>query len=77
MGGQGSEGWWCRGQTELDDKAEYGLIRKWIIPLGFKRIAKKYTGTFITLTDSDRALFSLIHKQLLDLEDSKATPVMM
>ena len=29
----------CRGQTEPDNPAEYGFIRKRIIPLGFKRIA--------------------------------------
>ena len=30
-----------RGQTEPDNPAEYGFIRKRIIPLGIKRIAKK------------------------------------
>ena len=35
------EGVTARGQTDTDNPAEYGFIRKRIIPLGIKRIAKK------------------------------------
>ena len=28
-----------RGQTDTDNPAEYGFIRKWIVPLGIKRKA--------------------------------------
>ena len=51
-----------RGQTDTDNPAEYGFIRKWIVPLGIKRKAFQNIRFHLTQT---RIPFSAIRFHLI------------